>query len=224
MKYLLIPLLFGLISCKNENTSSTKNELIIKKQTKNESFYYKEFGNSLVETIDFPKEWEINTYQDTSKKIKKEDLDFQKKFNELDYFDDKSGKKISDKSFFYSYIKNDSLLKLSKIESLSLLDSLINNQKKIFYIKTSSVINSIDYEMPLVINKIDLVLFNKKTFIKSINLYMEVDYPYSSKQNVGYLNDNGILFYKKFRIDEDKTYYLGMYKTNLNEYFNKNEN
>lgn len=219
MKYLLITVLIVLISCKKENTSSNKNELI-EKQTKNESLHYKEFGKSLVENTDFPKEWEVNTYQDTAKKIKKQDLDFQKKFNELDYFDERSGKKISDKSFFNSYIQNDSLLKLSKIESLSLLDSLISNQKKMFYIKTSSVISSIDYELPLVINKIDLALFNGKSFIKSINLYMEIDYPYSSKQNIGYLNDNGILFYKKFRIDEDKTYYLGMTKTNLNEYFN----
>jgi len=221
MKYLLITLLIAFISCKKENTSNDKNELIIEKQTKNESFHYKEFGKSLVESTNFPKEWEINTYQDIAKRIKKEDLDFQKKFNALDYFDEKSGKKISDKSFFNNYIENDSLLKLSKIESLSLLDSLISNQKKIFYIKTSSVINSLDYEMPLVINKIDLALFNEKTFIKSINLYMEVDYPYSSKQNIGYLNNNGILFYKKFRVDEDKTYYLGISKTNLNEYFTK---
>ncbi|TDO94967.1 hypothetical protein [Flavobacterium sp. 245] len=222
MRYLklMIPLIV-FTSCKKDNISNNKNELIIEKQTKNESFHYKEFGKSLVENTDFPKEWEINTYQDTAKKIKKEYLDFQKKFNKLDYFDEKSGTKISNKSFFNSYIKNDSLLKLSKIESLSLLDSLVSNQKKIFYIKTSSVINSIAYEMPLVINKIDLALFNKKTFIKSINLYMEVDYPYSSKQNIGYLNENGILFYKKFRIDEDKTYYLGISKTNLNEYFNK---
>jgi len=222
MRYLklMIPLIV-FTSCKKDNISNNKNELIIEKQTKNESFHYKEFGKSLVESTNFPKEWEINTYQDTGKKIKKKDLDSQKKFNKLDYFDEKSGKKISNKTFFNSYIKNDSLLKLSKIESLSLLDSLVSNQKKIFYIKTSSVINSIDYEMPLVINKIDLALYNKKTFIKSINLYMEVDYPYSSKQNIGYLNDNGILFYKKFRIDEDKTYYLGMSKTNLNEYFNK---
>jgi len=222
MRYLklMIPLIV-FTSCKKDNISNNKNELIIEKQAKNESFHYKEFGKSLVESTNFPKEWEINTYQDTGKKIKKKDLDSQKKFNKLDYFDEKSGKKISNKTFFNSYIKNDSLLKLSKIESLSLLDSLVSNQKKIFYIKTSSVINSIDYEMPLVINKIDLALYNKKTFIKSINLYMEVDYPYSSKQNIGYLNDNGILFYKKFRIDEDKTYYLGMSKTNLNEYFNK---
>lgn len=221
MKYLLFVLIMLVTSCKdkNENTSSDKKEVIIDGQEKNETIHYKEFGKSSIVKIEFPKEWEINTYEDTVKKIKKEDLDFQNKFVALDYFKDKEGKKIIDKSFFYNYIKNDSLLKLSNIESFSLLDSIILNQKKLFYIKTSSSIDSHDYEMPLVVSKIDLVMFNKNVFSKSVNLFLEVDYPYSTKQNIGYLDNNGIVYYKKFKIDEDKTYYLGMSKINLNEYF-----
>ncbi|MFH6966957.1 hypothetical protein [Flavobacterium sp. FlaQc-28] len=221
MRCLLFILITLVASCNNksENTSSGKNEVIVDGQEKNETIPYKEFGKSSILNIEFPKEWEINTYEDTVKKIKKEDLDFQNKFAALDYFKDKGGKNVIDKTFFYNYIKNDSLLKLSKIESFSLLDSIIINQKKLFYIKTSSSIDSQDYEMPLVVSKIDLVMFNKNEFNKSVNLFLEVDYPYSTKQNIGYLDNNGIVYYKKFKIDEDKTYYLGMSKINLNEYF-----
>jgi hypothetical protein len=219
MKYLVFIIIALITSCKNENKSSELNGVIVERQEKNDTIHYKEFGKSSVKNTDFPKEWEVNTYQDTVKKIKKEDLDFQKKFAELDYFKEKEGEKIIDKSFFNGYIKSDSLLKLGKVESFIVLDSIVTSQKKLFYIKTSSSIDSPDYEMPLVVSKIDLVMFNEKTFSKSVNLYLEVDYPYSTKQNIGYLDTNGIVHYKKFKIDEDKTYYLGMSKINLNEYF-----
>lgn len=158
------------------------------------------------------------------KKNKKEDLDYQKVFADLDYFDAINGKKLVDRSFFNTYVKNDSILRLSKIEKFDLLDSIEINTKKIFYIKSKAVIDNGEYDMPLIINKIDLVMFNKSEFYKSINIYLELNYPYSTIQNLGYLSNKGILYYKKFKIDEDKTYYFGMSKINVDEYFKNPDN
>lgn len=222
MRKLIISLIILLIGCKNDNTSC-KNEQI-EKNEKNSEFIYKEIGKISIMNTNFPNEWFVNTYDDLSKKIKKEDLNYQKVFADLDYFDAINGKKLVDRSFFNTYVKNDSILRLSKIEKFDLLDSIEINTKKIFYIKSKAVIDNGEYDMPLIINKIDLVMFNKSEFYKSINIYLELNYPYSTIQNLGYLSNKGILYYKKFKIDEDKTCYFGMSKINVDEYFKNPDN
>ena len=78
---------------------------------------------------DFPKEWKVNTYDDENIKLEKKDINSSLKLEKSNYFYSIKGEKIPNKTIYYkSFIKNDSLMSLSKIDSLFVLDSIVTCQ------------------------------------------------------------------------------------------------
>jgi hypothetical protein len=210
-------------SCKKEitaNTSTTKSDIAVEKKD-TDTILFNEFGNKKLIDFNFPNEWKVNTYHDENINLSDVDIESAKQLIDGDYFKHTKGKKLTllEDNYINTYIKNDTLLRISKLDSIFVLDSIITANKKLLFIKSFSILNDEKYEAPLVISKIDLILINKNSFAKSINLYLEIDYPFLSKKNISYLNKKGVLYTKKFEIDEEKTYYRGMVTTNCNEYF-----
>ncbi len=57
-------------------------------------------------------------------------------------------------------------------------------------------------------------------YIKSLNIFNQESYPFFVKENIGYLNKEGILTNKKFEIDEQKINYKGKSLINCKTFFN----
>ena len=225
--YLISLCLLCIFSCKKNTKIVSSINLSQGKNIKNRdsSFQFKTIGISLIKSYDFPKEWSINTYEDSNIQLEKKDIEAQNKFEEIDYYNITSGSKIeSINSNLTNFIKKDSLLSSAKIDSLFVVDSIIlKNSKKILVLKSFATIDNDNFEYPIKIYKIDVVLFNKSTALNSINIYSEVDYPFSTKKNICYLDNKGKLYCKKFTIDEIKGYYDGFYYNDLNKIFNIKE-
>jgi len=226
MKQILILLsLLSIFSCKKNTNLTLQNINSSKEQSlkRTDSLQFKPIGKKIVKEYDFPKEWTVNTYSEKNIKLEKEDIDAQNKFEEIDYF---SEIKVNhnEQTKYSAVIKKDSLLKLSHIDSLSVVDSYsFGNNKNIVVLRTVATLDDENYEIPLKIYKLDLVFFNKPNDFKTINMYSEINYPFSTVQNICYLNNDGKLYCKKFNIEEDKVYYKGQIQSDLRKYLKSNE-
>ncbi|KQR94390.1 hypothetical protein ASG01_00430 [Chryseobacterium sp. Leaf180] len=216
--------LFSIISCQKNIDLHLQNNSSDNEKSKNEdsTYLFKTIGVGSLKNYNFPKEWRVNTYDDENSQVKKEDLDAQKRLEEIDYFNTIKGVKNEVLNVNYSsFIKKDSVLNLAKVDSLFVIDSrktLNNKEIKIF--KTVATLNNDQYDSPINIYKIDLVLFNKNNVVNSINIYSEIDFPYSTKQNICYLDETGQLFCRKFSIGEEKVINSGSYKVDSKKLFN----
>jgi len=222
--HLILLFLFGILSCQKNNelavkTNSSENE---KSETADSTHLFKTIGMSSIKDYDFPKEWRVDTYEAGKSQLGKKDLEAQKKLEEIDYFNKIKAVKneISDTNYL-QFVKKDSLLRLSKVDSLFVLDSRKvqgNRETKIF--KTIATLNDDQYDAPITIYKIDMVLFDKNNVVNSINLYSEIDFPYSTRQNICYLDKNGKLFCRKFSIGEEKVVNNGSSEFDSKKIFN----
>lgn len=221
IRNLYILLLFsGLISCRKtediQNTSalSTSDKL-------GTTFQFKPIGLSIIKDYSFPKEWKVNIYDHDATILSKDDIGYQTKLEELDYFETiKGGKNEYLNPEHLRFIKSDSLLKLSKIDSLFVVDSApLSDGRKILTYKTMATLDDGQYEYPVKIYRVDIALFSGKNMLQTENIYSETDYPYATRENLCYLDKDGNLDCKKFSIDEEKVYYDGSYKKNLKKAF-----
>lgn len=222
--YLILFSLFSILSCQKNSdltlqNNSSDNE---KSKTEDSTHVFKTIGVSSIKDYNFPKEWLVNTYDNESSQIKKADLDAQKKLEEIDYFNKIKGSKNEASTNNYSnFIKKDSLLNLSKVDSLFVIDSRkIKSDKEIKIFKTVATRIDDQYDTPINIYKIDLVLFDKNNIVNSINLYSEIDFPYSTRQNICCLDKNGQVFCRKFSIGEEKVISSGIYNVDSKKKFN----
>ncbi|WP_313376186.1 hypothetical protein [Chishuiella sp.] len=198
----------------NNNEGLSNDQEIIKFNT---------IGKSNIKTYSFPNEWFLDIYNNNLT-LKNEDIENQKKYEELEYFKDLKGVKDESTKPYFTYFKNkNDLLKNSIIDSLFIVDSIIiKNNRKILTFKTFATLDDNNYEFPLKIYNIDIVLFDGINTIQSENIYSEIVYPYYVKQNICYLDGEGNLYCKKFVIDEEKIYYKGFYEKELRKIFNLN--
>ncbi|WP_294288465.1 hypothetical protein [uncultured Chryseobacterium sp.] len=223
-KYLILLSFFSILSCKKNTDLNVKNNSIEKKNLKNKDSVYllKKIGVSEIENYDFPEEWRVNTYDDENIQLEKKDIQAQNQLDKIDYFNLIKGAKNEASNINYlNYIRKDSLLNLAKIDSLFLIDSRVlsdNRQIKIF--KTIAKLENDNYDVPVNIYKIDLILVNKSNVLNSINIYSEIDFPYATRQNICFLDENGKLFCRKFRIEEEKVINNGSSSVNVKKMFN----
>ncbi|MDR2236597.1 MAG: hypothetical protein LBE92_10765 [Chryseobacterium sp.] len=223
-KYINIVFVFVIIiSCKklSKQSDSQNTKPII---TENKKFMeFKEFGNVEITKEIFPVSWLINTYDNENIVISKKDKEYQKKFEQIDYFKNlKEGIKTNDGKLLL-FIKKDSLLNLSKIDSLNIIDStIINEQNKIYYLKIIANRDDGKTEYPIDIYRLDMVLYNKGIPQKNINLYTEIDFPYLTKQNICYLDKYGQVTCSEFIIEEAKVTFKGRKNQDAKKIFNIN--
>ena len=222
MKNNLILLLLSLIiiSCKKSNTIQDNNTQPTLTKT-DTTFQFKPIGLEAIKDYPFPKEWNVNTYGEENASLNNDDINSQSKLEKLDYFSSIKGTKNEYSNPDYlNFIKHDSILRLSKIDSLFITDSInLYDGRKILTFKTVATLDNGEYEFPVKIFKVDIAIFKGKNFLQGENIFSEIDYPYATKQNICYLDKNGNLDCKKFKIDEDKVYYDGSYKKKLKEIF-----
>lgn len=223
-KYVIILGVFSFCSCKKNDNLVIKNATQHQDIKKNNDsiIQFKTIGNIAIKNFVFPKEWSVNTYDDESIKLKKEDIDAQKKLEEVDYFNKIKGSKNENlNSNFSNFIKKDSLLNIAKVDSLFVIDSkFFDSDKKLLFLKTISTLDNGEYDSPINIYKIDMVLFNKTIPLKSINIYSEIDYPSETKQKICYLDQNGKLYCKQLKIEEGKVLFKSLKEIDTKKIFN----
>ncbi len=125
---LLILLFLILISCRKFADGNLGKKHSITYVNNNESIIFKEIGNIKINEDEFPLSWKVNTYDDENFIISKKDEDYQKKFEQIDYFNNLKEGLAVNSSTFSTFIKKDSLLNLSDITSLNIIDSVIINE------------------------------------------------------------------------------------------------
>lgn len=209
------------ISCKKSNTIQDNNTQSTLSKT-DTTFQFKPIGLEAIKEYSFPKEWKVNTYSEENVSLNSDDINAQTKLEKIDYFNTIKGTKNEyTNPDYFNFIKQDSILKLSKIDSLFITDSTnLHDGRKLLAFKTVATLDSDEYEFHVKIFKVDLAIVKGKNILQSENIFSEIDYPYATKQNICYLDKNGNLECKKFNIDEDKVYFEGSYKKNLKKIFN----
>jgi hypothetical protein len=65
-----------------------------------------------------------------------------------------------------------------------------------------------------------LILVDRSNVLNSINIYSEIDFPYTTKQNICFLDEDGKLFCRKFRIEEEKVFNNGSSFVDVKKIFN----
>jgi len=210
-----------IISCKKSNTIQDNNSQLTLGKT-DTTFQFKPIGLESIKVYSFPKEWKVNTYMEENVSLNKDDITSQTKLEKIDYFNTIKGTKNEyTNPNYFNFIKQDSILKISKIDSLFITDSTnLHDGRKLLAFKTVATLDNDEYEFPVKIFKVDVAIFKGKNVLKSENIFSEIDYPYATKQNICYLDKNGNLECKKFSIDEDKVYFEGSHKKNLKKIFN----
>lgn len=223
-KYVIVLSVFSFFSCKKNANLLIKNDLQHQDIVKNNNsvIQFKTIGDIAIKKFVFPKKWIVNTYDDENIKLKKEDVDAQKKLEEVDYFNKiKGSKNENSNSNFSTFIRKDSLLNIAKVDSLFIINSKsLDDDKKLLFLKTISTLNNDEYDSPINIYKIDMVLFNKNIPVKGINIYSEIDYPSQTKQKICYLDENGNLYCKKFNIYEGKVLSESLKEIDTKKIFN----
>ncbi|UCA59709.1 hypothetical protein KB553_22335 [Chryseobacterium rhizoplanae] len=219
--FLLACIMIVNISCKKSNTIQDNNTQSTLSKT-DTTFQFKPIGLETIKEYSFPKEWKVNTYSEENVSLNSDDINSQTKLEKIDYFNTIKGTKNEyTNPDYFNFIKQDSILKLSKIDSLFITDSTnLHDGRKLLTFKTVATLDSDEYEFPIKIFKVDVAIFKGKNILQSENIFSEIDYPYATKQNTCYLDKNGNLECKKFNIDEDKVYFEGSSKKNLKQIFN----
>ena len=166
-------------------------------------FQFTEIGRKEISEVKFPEYWNTQAHSDSEAlPMTKEALYFEKKLNDLDYFDSVKGRLIKTK------IYNNLLTKKNqKIDSLFILDSISHKDITFVYIKSYKSENG-NYEFPPTFQEIDLLIFSKCKFKEKLNIYSYRDFPYSVGMRFGYLDSQGDLYVKEFKVDEEKTTFL----------------
>lgn len=202
-------------------TSCSKNHITEQSQndTKNiktnfESKQFKEVGDSLLVSYDFPKQW-FNQVYDEGHVMSKSDSSTQKKFEKLDFFDNIKGKKKLENNGRKEYWEME---KNVKIDSIIEFDSSKIGNNKLVYIKSYKTFLDNKYDFPPTEQSVDILFYHNNNFQKKINVYNEINYPYSVNLKLGYLNKNGILTTKKFKIDEEGTNYIDSKNEDLSKF------
>lgn len=182
---------------------SSCNKHIDKNNSTEKVFQFMEIGRKDISEVQFPDYWNIQAYNDIeAPPITKEAHYFEEKLNDLDYFDSVKGRLIKTK------IYNNLLTKKNKkIDSLFVLDSISNKDITFVYIKSYKTENG-NYEIPPTFQEIDLLIFSKSKFKEKVNIYSYQIYPYAVGMRLGYLNNQGDLFVKEFKTDEEKTTFV----------------
>ena len=111
MKNLIILItLLSIFSCKKNIANINQNNSLQGQFAKNKDsvFQFKSIGKSIIKDYNFPKEWKINTYDDENIILKKEDIEAQKRLEEIDYFNNLKNNKIEKSNKEFSdFVKKD---------------------------------------------------------------------------------------------------------------------
>lgn len=197
---LVTSIAFTLQSCETKN--SKKTNLHFTNSTK-KTFQFTEIGRKEIINVKFPNYWNTQTYSDSeAPPMTKEAVYFEKKLNDLDYFESVGGRLIKTK-FYNNFLT----AKNQKIDSLFILDSISNKEISFVYIKSYKTENG-TYDWPPTFQEIDLLIFLKSKFKKKVNIYSSQNYPFAVGMRLGYLNREGDLFIKEFDTDEEKTAFV----------------
>ena len=127
-------------------------------------FQFTEIGRKEISEVKFPEYWNTQAHSDSEAlPMTKEALYFEKKLNDLDYFDSVKGRLIKTK------IYNNLLTKKNqKIDSLFILDSISHKDITFVYIKSYKSENG-NYEFPPTFQEIALLIFSKCKFKEKLN-------------------------------------------------------
>ena len=159
--------------------------------------YFKEIGDKSI-MKKFPEKWNISVYQATSHN---DSINERKFYKITNYY--KSIKGIEIKNID-NYRK---ILEGGQIDSLHLIHRFFKNGKIYEYIKSVKSIEN-DEGFPSNITSIDILVFKDKKYLGKFNVYYEKNYSYAISYKLGYLDKNGVLFYKIFETDEVETHYV----------------
>lgn len=183
--------------------SCSKNSQKQIDRSSNKPFQFTEIGRKELLEVNFPDQWNILAYLDNdAPPMTTEAVYFEKKLNDLDYFDSFNGRPA--KTEFYKKLLTK---KNQKIDSLFILDSISNKDIAFVYIKSYKTENG-NYDWPPTFQDIDLLIFSKSKFKEKVNIYSNRNYPYSAGIKLGYLDFKGNLFTKEFEIDEVNTTFV----------------
>ena len=75
-----------------------------------------------------------------------------------------------------------------------------------------------EYDFPPSQQNVDILFYYKNKFQKKINIYREINYPFSVNVKFGYLNKLGILNTKSFKIDEEGVSFVESNTFNCRDY------
>ena len=221
MKYLIITfsIIISLASCKNNN--SQVQEDAYSTETLDSVFQFKEIGNlSSLDDYIFASEWKIDPYQNELE-LDEEDINAQEKLEEIDYFNKlKVERKLETDSKYFDFLKKDNFYKEAKIDSAFVINNNeFNNDVNVIAIKSYGNLLDQQYEMPVPITNVDLILLQKDSVLSSVNIYREVVYPYNVQLKIGFLNTDGNILIKSFEMDEQKVHYKKYQKENIIDLF-----
>lgn len=199
-----------IISCSKNN--SQKNIELSKTIIENEENQFKEIGDSLLISYDFPKHWYNQIYNEGTPMSKNDSIN-QQKFDRLTFFDNIKGLKL--KKIKPEYLENEKNIKL---DSAFVFDSLKLGNNKLLYIKAYNTLLYSEYDFPPSQQNVDILFYYKNKFQKKINIYREINYPFSVNVKFGYLNKLGILNTKSFKIDEEGVSFVESNTFNCRDY------
>lgn len=210
MKKIIITICMIIISCSKNN--SQKNIELSKTIIENEENQFKEIGDSLLISYDFPKHWYNQIYNEGTPMSKNDSIN-QQKFDRLTFFDNIKGLKL--KKIKPEYLENEKNIKL---DSAFVFDSLKLGNNKLLYIKVYNTLLYSEYDFPPSQQNVDILFYYKNKFQKKINIYREINYPFSVNVKFGYLNKLGILNTKSFKIDEEGVSFVESNTFNCRDY------
>ncbi len=210
MKKIIITICMIIISCSKNN--SQKNIELSKTIIENEENQFKEIGDSLLISYDFPKHWYNQIYNEGTPMSKNDSIN-QQKFDRLTFFDNIKGLKL--KKIKPEYLENEKNIKL---DSAFVFDSLKLGNNKLLYIKAYNTLLYSEYDFPPSQQNVDILFYYKNKFQKKINIYREINYPFSVNVKFGYLNKLGILNTKSFKIDEEGVSFVESNTFNCRDY------
>lgn len=210
MKKIIITICMIIISCSKNN--SQKNIELSKTIIENEENQFKEIGDSLLISYDFPKHWYNQIYNEGTPMSKNDSIN-QQKFDRLTFFDNIKGLKL--KKIKPEYLENE---KNVKLDSAFVFDSLKLGNNKLLYIKAYNTLLYSEYDFPPSQQNVDILFYYKNKFQKKINIYREINYPFSVNVKFGYLNKLGILNTKSFKIDEEGVSFVESNTFNCRDY------
>ena len=165
MKKIIITICMIIISCSKNN--SQKNIELSKTIIENEENQFKEIGDSLLISYDFPKHWYNQIYNEGTPMSKNDSIN-QQKFDRLTFFDNIKGLKL--KKIKPEYLENEKNIKL---DSAFVFDSLKLGNNKLLYIKAYNTLLYSEYDFPPSQQNVDILFYYKNKFQKKINIYRE---------------------------------------------------
>lgn len=203
-----------LVSCSGNQATKHAQHDDERIKTNIEDKQFNEVGDSLLVAYDFPEKW-YNGVFDEGHAMSKNDSVIQQKFDKLDFFDKINGKKKLGNNAGKEYMETK---KNVKIDSIIEFDSSKIGHNKLVYIKSYKTFLDTTYDFPPTERSVDILFYHNNKFQKKVNVYKEVNYPFSVDVKLGYLNKNGILTTKKFEIYEESVNYIGTKTEDLNKF------